>query len=132
IHHDHPPRDQAIVLVIDDDRPLLRLLDLLLTDEGYEATCATDGAAGLDALEECDPCLIVLDLNMPVMDGYEFLEAARARGCSAPVLIVTAGRARRSALNGERVMPKPFDLDEFTATVKQLAPLMSNGRAAAD
>ena len=61
-----------LVLIVDDDPGVLRLVLLLLETSGYETMTATNGAEALDQMRHQLPCLVLLDMNMPVMDGFEF------------------------------------------------------------
>ena len=60
------------VLVVDDDSAVRRMILLLLSSEGYETETATDGAEALALMRQRRPCLVLLDINMPLMDGWEF------------------------------------------------------------
>ncbi|MFN8559657.1 MAG: response regulator [Dehalococcoidia bacterium] len=106
------------VLVVDDDPDIRRLLEEVLTDEGYETRLASNGAEALTAVAEREPDLILLDLMMPVMDGRQFCErflrSRDAGGRRAPVLVISADRAlpeqaRRMGVDG--YIAKPFDID---------------------
>jgi CheY-like chemotaxis protein len=106
------------VLVAEDDAPTRNFLVAALTDEGYTVTAATDGKDALERCAEIQPDIVVLDLSMPIVDGFEFL---RRRGpeCSAPVIAVSAG-FRKEQLSGLRVMAfvaKPFDLQVLIAVI---------------
>ncbi len=110
------------VLVVDDDAALLRLLRLSLQDSGFEVSTATNGAEALDRLGAATPSAVVLDLEMPIMDGRTFYHEMRARGIEAPVLILSAYDARRAQreLNAEAWMDKPFDPGELSAALCEL------------
>jgi DNA-binding response OmpR family regulator len=106
------------VLVAEDDAPTLDLIIAALTDEGYKVTAAADGETALERCAEAKPDLVVLDLNLPIIDGFEFL---RRRGpeCDAPVIAVSAA-FRRSQLRDLEVaafVAKPFDLQVLIATI---------------
>ena len=108
------------VLVIEDVPAVRHLLALMLTDEGYEVHLASNGAEALHKLESVVPCLILLDLRMPVMDGATFARAYHAReGADAPIIVVTA-EARANELDEiapVQVVPKPFDLEYLISVV---------------
>jgi CheY-like chemotaxis protein len=110
------------VLVVDDDRTLLRLMRLTLQDSGLEVTTAANGAEALERLETSAPSAIVLDLEMPEMDGRTFYREMRNRGYTAPVLILSAYGAReaRRELKAEAHMSKPFDPEELLAALLEL------------
>ena len=78
------------VLIIDDDPDIQLLLKTILEREGWETVTAGDGPSGLALLEEADPDVILLDFNMPGMDGREVLERIKERRCHVPVIMVTA------------------------------------------
>lgn len=106
------------VLVAEDDAPTRTFLVAALTDEGYIVTAATDGKDALERCAEVHPDVVVLDLSMPILDGFEFL---RQRGpeCSAPVVAVSAG-FRKDQLSDLRVtafVAKPFDLQVLIAVI---------------
>jgi CheY-like chemotaxis protein len=113
------------ILVVDDDVEIREMLRMALTDEGYAVLCASDGAAALALLDEHNPNLILLDMRMPVMDGWAFARAYAARpGPHAPILVMTAAvdAARWAREVGARAsIPKPFDLNRLIDAVAQHA-----------
>jgi signal transduction histidine kinase/DNA-binding response OmpR family regulator len=86
-----PPGPTARILVVDDDPNALKIMDASLSGLGYQSICAANGAEGLKAAEENRPGAVILDLLMPGMDGFEFLERFRqtAEGRQAPVIVWT-------------------------------------------
>src|SRR4051812_15406904 len=80
-----------LVLTVDDNRTMRDLLRLALTGAGFRVVAAHDGAHGLEVLEAEQPDLIVTDINMPVMDGYGFIEGVRSRPVhrTTPILVLT-------------------------------------------
>jgi DNA-binding response OmpR family regulator len=109
-------------LVVDDDPALLRMIRLTLISDGLEVTEATDGLAGLEALEAGEFDLVILDLQMPKMDGREMYRQMRARGYDLPVLILSAYRAEaaRIELGADAALSKPFDIDVLLAQIEAL------------
>jgi|SRR2546430_3301310 len=108
------------VLVAEDDAATRSFLIAALTDEGYLVSAAADGKAALDRCAEVKPDLVLLDLSMPIVDGFEFLRR-RGPDCSAPVIAVSAG-FRRDQLGGLPVVAfvaKPFDLRVLIAAIAQ-------------
>ncbi len=107
----------AHILVVDDDRSILHFVCDALLMGGYEATTARNGADALAAVEKVHPDLILLDLQMPIMDGWEFMKVYRRRpGEHAPVVITAGGGglARRAAAVGaDGYLMKPYDLNEL-------------------
>ena len=110
------------VLVIDDDASLRRMLKLTLRSDGFRVCCAINGAQALEELERCAPDVIVLDMQMPVMDGRTFYRKLRELGCETPVLVVSADGAAAAAheLQADAYLAKPFDPDTLTMKVASL------------
>ena len=114
--------DQAQpILVVEDDEGILSTLELVLVEEGYRVVTAADGAAALDIVERQKPALILLDMKMPVMDGWAFARAYRDKPePRAPVLVVTAARdaaQRAKEVGADGYLPKPFDIDDLIELV---------------
>jgi two-component system, chemotaxis family, chemotaxis protein CheY len=113
------------VLVVDDDPDIGEFVSLALSDEGYEVVTAPHGRAALTRVEERPPDLIVLDMRMPVMDGWEFARAYRERpGPHAPIIVFTAARdaaERAAAIEANGYLAKPFSLDELLDAVARHA-----------
>jgi len=99
------------VLVVDDDEAMARMIRLTLISDGYDVTTATDGIDGLEKLEQGGFALVVLDLQMPNMDGREMFKEMERRGYSIPVVILSAygAEAAREELNAAAAVRKPFD-----------------------
>ena len=79
------------VLIVDDDPDVRRMIQLLLTTSGYETMSAANGAEALQRIRECRPCVVLLDMMMPVMDGFEFrrLQLSDPRISDVPVICLT-------------------------------------------
>lgn len=111
------------VLVIDDEPDIRELLHVALSDEGYDVVVAANGAAALRALERARPDLILLDMRMPVMDGWEFAKRYRAHpDPHAPIVVMTAAydaMLRCLEIDGDGCLAKPFGLDEMLAVVER-------------
>jgi CheY-like chemotaxis protein len=110
-----------------DDEPAIReVLVSALEDEGYEVYAAPNGLAALDSVLAHPPDLILLDMRMPVMDGWAFAGAyRRLPGPHAPLVVVTAARSPRdwaASVGADGVLAKPFDLDHLLDTVTRLLP----------
>lgn len=109
------------ILVVDDDDEIQEVVQLVLSDEGYEIVSAPTGPAGLDLARERSPALILLDINLPQTDSGEFIRTYRDRAeASAPVIVFTAaaGAAERArALGADGYLPKPFDVDQIVELV---------------
>ena len=113
------------VLVVDDDEGVRELMVMALSSVGYEVVSAPDGAAALQLLATARPAVILLDLLMPTMDGWEFARLYEQRpGPHAPIIVLTAARdaqAPAAELNAAASLSKPFHLDALFACVKQHA-----------
>jgi two-component system, chemotaxis family, chemotaxis protein CheY len=113
-----------LVLVIDDDPDILQTLGLCLSTEGYRVLMAANGKEALHILERERPSVILLDLMMPVMDGWQFVAELEHRGRrDVPLLILSADRAvqgHAAQLRANGHLAKPFDLDELLGKVQQL------------
>ena len=113
------------VLVVDDDESIQATLRDLLEDEGYQVLTANDGLDALDQLTPILPDLILLDLMMPRMDGYAFVEELSRRGLrpAVPVIVLTAdGNIRQKAMQvgAEGYAEKPFSLLTLLEQVERL------------
>jgi two-component system, chemotaxis family, chemotaxis protein CheY len=115
---------ERLVLVVDDDPDILQTLGLCLSSEGYRVLMAANGKEALDILEREHPSVILLDLMMPVMDGWQFVAELEHRGRrDVPLLILSADRAvqgHAKQLRASGHLAKPFDLDELLGKVQQL------------
>lgn len=110
------------VLVVDDDPGVLEVLELALEAEGYQVLMARNGREGLEQARTVHPHLMVVDLMMPIMDGWQFVrECRRSNSLGAtPVIILSAAHNIEQAvkdLGVQAVLAKPFDLDSLLALV---------------
>src|SRR5438477_5104286 len=132
-----PPEasSERLVLVVDDDPDILQTLALCLSTEGYRVLMASNGKEALDMLARERPDAILLDLMMPVMDGWQFVAELEKRGMrKSPLLILSADRAvqgHAAKLRAEAHLAKPFDLDELLGKVHQLTGGPGGGHHAA-
>ena len=114
------------ILVVDDDPGIRELIELTLSDEGYEVITAANGAAALEMVNRHPPAMILLDMRMPVMDGWEFAQSYRRNpGPHAPIVVVTAAQEageRAAQIQADGVLPKPFRLTELLDAVEQFMP----------
>lgn len=113
------------VLVVDDERPIRELITEMLEDEGYAVDSAATGAAALAHMRHSRPDAIVLDLMMPVMDGWHVVAAMRRERVLAavPIVIVSAsyGLAETCAdLGVQEYVTKPFEMDVLLEAVGRL------------
>jgi CheY-like chemotaxis protein len=114
--------ESGTVLVVDDDTSILDTVSSILAGEGYEVVSASSGQEALDAVARKVPLLILLDMRMPVMDGWAVARALRGQGISVPIVVMTAAdSAQRWAaeVGAEGYLAKPFGLDELLATVER-------------
>jgi CheY-like chemotaxis protein/MinD-like ATPase involved in chromosome partitioning or flagellar assembly len=126
------------ILIIDDDLDTLRLVGLMLQRQGYQISAATNGQQGLEKAFEEDPDLILLDVMMPDMDGYEVTRRLRQNPATmeTPVLMFTAKNQLDDKVVGYEVgandyLTKPTHPSELQARVKALLARTSSRRAAA-
>ncbi len=111
--------DLQTILVIDDDRRLTTALELYLSNHGYRIVCAYDGREGLSALHEHAPDLVVLDVMMPEMDGWEACQRIREVS-NVPIVMLTARGNESDRITGLRLgaddyVAKPFSMRELEA-----------------
>ncbi|MHB0868250.1 MAG: response regulator [Chloroflexota bacterium] len=109
------------ILVVDDDRDLLTLVAFVLESEGYQVETSSDGQQGLEAVSRGMPGLILLDMKMPVMDGWAFAREYHSRhNPGAPIVVLTAAddaKRRAEEIGAAGWIGKPFDLDALVAVV---------------
>jgi CheY-like chemotaxis protein len=115
------------ILVVDDDESIRQIVQLCLSDEGYDVSEAANGQAALELLDSFRPSLILLDLRMPVMDGWEFARRYRALpGPHAPIVAFVAALnvlEECADLETASIISKPFDLDDLLHAVRSQLPL---------
>jgi CheY-like chemotaxis protein len=118
------PAPKLKIAVIDDDRFIRYLLDLHLRKAGYEVFAAEDAVAAGHLIVECKPDLILCDVDMPFMDGYEFVSALRADPVTRdiPVIFLTVNKSvgERAKQLGAGHLVKPVMADELLLTVAEL------------
>ena len=110
------------ILVVEDDTALARVLGDNLRFEGYEVECVSDGTVAQKRAREFTPDLVVLDIMLPGMNGFDLCAALRQRR-QTPILILTARGHKADKLRGlnlgaDDYLTKPFDLEELLARVK--------------
>jgi CheY-like chemotaxis protein len=111
------------VLVVDDDHDLLALMEIVIGEAGYPVRTASDGRVALARVAEEMPALILLDMRMPVMNGWDFARAFREQhGRAAPIVVVTAAEnagARAEEIGAEGWLAKPFDIQDVLDAVRR-------------
>jgi two-component system OmpR family response regulator len=115
----------ARVLVVDDEPAIADLVSTTLRYEGFETSTAGDGRAALEAVEAFRPDLLVLDVMLPDLDGFEVQRKLIDRGLRVPVLFLTARDATEDKVRGLRVgaddyVTKPFSLEELVARIRAI------------
>lgn len=108
------------VLVVDDDISILDTVTAILGQEGYSVSGASSGEEALALLRTWHPTLVLLDMRMPVMDGWTVARAMRENGLRVPIVVMTAAEnARRWAdeIGADAFLAKPFALDDLLAVV---------------
>ncbi|RKX99701.1 hypothetical protein DRP77_12825 [Candidatus Poribacteria bacterium] len=113
------------ILVVDDEEDILDLVEMSLTADGFEVITARDGPEALRKVREEEPDLILLDISMPGMDGYEVMERLKGdkRTSSIPIIMLTAAsqkedKVRSFSAGADDYVVKPFDTDELTARIR--------------
>jgi len=111
------------VLVVEDDEGIREFVSMALADEGYDVAAAPHGAAALALVRQAQPNLILLDMRMPVMDGWEFSRAYRQTPPPhAPIIVLTAARDaadRAEQIDADGYLAKPFDVDDLLDLVNR-------------
>jgi two-component system chemotaxis response regulator CheY len=111
------------ILVVDDDPAIRETVASVLEMEGYSHALARDGLEALEIAERIKPSAVLLDMRMPIMDGWGFAREARKRGHSFPIVVMTAAEnARRwcDEIGGDACVPKPFELDDLLSTIEKV------------
>ncbi len=113
------------ILVVEDDKNTRKLLTTILKNGGYNVITANDGEQALEALEHNHADLLVIDVMMPVMDGYELVETLRESGSKLPMLMLSARGNVADIKQGfivgiDDYLTKPFDFEELLLRIKAL------------
>jgi two-component system, OmpR family, response regulator VicR len=115
----------ATILIVEDEHAVARGIQYALQQEGYEVAVARSGEEGLDIATKQAPDLVVLDVRLPGMDGFEVLRRLRAAGAKMPVLVLTArddevDKVIGLELGADDYLTKPFGLRELMSRIKAL------------
>ncbi|MBX7265401.1 response regulator transcription factor [Micromonospora sp. Llam7] len=126
---------EARLLVVEDDPNILELLSASLRFAGFDVATATSGSAALSAARDRRPDLVVLDVMLPDLDGFEVIRMMREGGTRTPVVFLTARDAtddkiRGLTLGGDDYVTKPFSLEELTARIRAVLRRTSTGEQA--
>lgn len=111
------------ILIVDDEKAIVDILKFNLQKEQYETLCAYDGKEGLRMAREENPDLILLDIMLPYMDGFEVCKTIRADGNNVPIIMITAREEETDKVFGlengaDDYITKPFSVRELMARVK--------------
>ena len=111
------------VLIVDDERAIVDILKYNLEKNDMTAVCAYDGGEGLRLARESDPDVILLDVMLPVMDGFEVCRTLRAEGNNVPIIMITAREEETDKVFGlelgaDDYITKPFSMREVVARVR--------------
>ncbi|PYE52632.1 response regulator transcription factor [Paenibacillus barcinonensis] len=128
---------RSTILIVDDDEKIVSMLRRGLAFEGYEVQTASNGAEGLSKLMDKEPDIVVLDVMMPQIDGFEVCRRLREAGSTVPVLMLTAKDEVQSRVTGldtgaDDYLVKPFALEELLARVRALLRRKSDISSVAD
>jgi two-component system OmpR family response regulator len=118
-----PKQSEAKLLVVEDDANILELLSASLRFAGFDVSTATSGSAAVSAAKNATPDLVVLDVMLPDLDGFEVIRLMREGGARTPVVFLTArdgtdDKIRGLTLGGDDYVTKPFSLEELTARIR--------------
>ena len=113
------------ILVVEDDKHARKLLETILKRQGYSVFTAEDGVKAMEVLDNHHIDLIILDVMMPNMDGFEFAKELREVECMIPILMVTAKHLQEDKIKGflsgaDDYMTKPIDTEEMLLRIKAL------------
>jgi two-component system OmpR family response regulator len=116
---------QARILVVDDEQNITDLVATALRYEGFEVAAVSDGRSALEATETFRPDLVLLDIMLPDVDGYEILRRLRNTGHDIPILFLTAldaveDRVHGLTVGGDDYITKPFSLEELVARTQAM------------
>ncbi|AKU97113.1 response regulator [Labilithrix luteola] len=113
------------VLIVDDDADLRELMRMILATEDLDVVDASNGAEALEAVVEHRPALVLLDMTMPVMDGWGFARNLASTGVPRPrIVVVTAAESaaqRAREVSADAWLAKPFEVDELVKCVRRFA-----------
>ena len=126
------PAIRPAILLVDDDQTLLSVLSRRLSSEGLDVRAAASGQGALRALERAWPAIVVVDLMMPGMDGFELCRRVK-RIADLPIIVLSAVDASESKVRAldeyaEDYITKPFDPDELVARIRRILKRTSGGR----
>jgi DNA-binding response OmpR family regulator len=125
-------RNRPLVMIVEDEPDVLLVLQISLQATGFDTTLAGDGATALARLQLERPDLVLLDLTLPVMDGWAVLAELSTRSDAPPVIVCTAKRsprdvARAQELGAAEYVTKPFDVDRLAMLIDEVLERQQRG-----
>lgn len=115
--------DSKAILIVEDDADLRFFMNAALKRSGFKTAEAANGAEALELIEQAEPALILLDMKMPVMNGWEFARLLRERfGSGIPIIVSTAAQdpaGRAQDVDAAAWLAKPFSVADLVATVSR-------------
>lgn len=127
---------QPLILVADDEPKIRRLLSINLASLGYEVICAVDGPSALQVFDDHQPDLVLLDIMMPGLDGYDVLTRIRRKSNCAVILLTAKDQVedkiRAFDLGADDYLPKPFALEELFGRVRAVLRRLSTTQKGPD
>jgi CheY-like chemotaxis protein len=118
----------AVLLVVDDDPGIREVVSEFLSTEGFQVLEARNGREGLELLERARPAAVVLDLMMPVMSGWEFLEEQKSRPQVADIPVIVMTAHNNPGIEAHLVLAKPFEMDHLIGAVRALTAVSGVAR----
>jgi DNA-binding NtrC family response regulator len=117
--------DKNRILVVDDEEALRTVLSTELTSEGYEVSTAADGSEAIDMVKENTYDLVLLDIKMPNVDGFEVLKFVKGEKPSIKVIMLTGFADLKNAIESKRLgaedfVSKPYDLVDLLTTIERV------------
>jgi EAL domain-containing protein (putative c-di-GMP-specific phosphodiesterase class I) len=115
---------QRHVLVADDEPAIVEMIRAILEDAGFRVVTAANGSEALRLVEQAEPEVVLLDMNMPVLDGEGFIAAVRERGLGVPIVVMTAGSSAQrwaAQLGADAYLSKPFELASLVGVTNRFA-----------
>lgn len=113
------------VLIVDDEPDIRATVSAMLEIEGYDVAEAANGADALQVFDELTPDVILLDMRMPVLDGWGFAAELRRRGHPTPIVVMTAARDAAhwaAEISASAFVSKPFGFDDLISAVEGVSP----------
>ena len=116
-------KSSARILVVDDDEAIRTMLADIFLEEGYQVQTAVHGRQALESLNRSSFDLLLTDMAMPVMDGWELARELKDRGVSVPLVVMTAAQSAAALareVDAVAYLGKPFDIDNLLSTVDRV------------